>query len=92
MANETSEKSSAPKASRTGDLGAAQVQAKIEREQAQGYRGVVADPTPNSAYSIAGVTGGEPTPETDDAAADAAHARRRELGRRMEPTGRGETR
>jgi hypothetical protein len=38
----------------------------LSEEQERGYRGTVPDPTPNHAYTVAGVTGGEPTPETDD--------------------------
>lgn len=39
----------------------------IEREQKQGYRGFVTDPTPNDHYTVKGVTAGKPTPETDKA-------------------------
>lgn len=52
-----------------GDLGAAQVQAKSDKETAQGFAGVETDPTPNENYTVAGVTSGAPTPETDRAAA-----------------------
>lgn len=38
----------------------------------QGFRGVEVDPTPNEHYTVAGVTAGKPTPETDTAAAKAA--------------------
>ena len=48
------------------DAGADQVQAKMDEEQEQGYRGFVPDPTPNANYTVAGVTSGAPTPETDD--------------------------
>lgn len=34
-------------------------------EGAQGYTGAVPDDTPNSAYTVAGRLGGEPTPEDD---------------------------
>jgi hypothetical protein len=44
----------------------------IDRETAQGFRGVEVDPTPNENYTLAGVTSGAPTPETDEAAAEAA--------------------
>lgn len=88
MANETSEKRSDPSASRTGDAGEAELQAIVDKESAQGYRGVVADPTPNSAYTLSGVAAGEPTPETHEEQADKAAARRREMSKRMEPTGR----
>ena len=39
--------------------------AQIEKEQAQGFRGTEVDSTPNEAYTVAGVTSGAPTPETD---------------------------
>lgn len=32
----------------------------------QGFRGVDADPTPNENYTVAGVSAGKPTPETDE--------------------------
>lgn len=39
----------------------------------QGFFGQKADPTPNDNYTVAGVTSGKPTPETDkDTAAKAA--------------------
>jgi hypothetical protein len=47
------------------DAGKAQVQAQVDKETEQGFIGVEVDPTPNSAYTVAGVTSGEPTPETD---------------------------
>jgi hypothetical protein len=43
----------------------------IDQEQSQGFRGVEVDPTPNENYTVAGVTSGAPTPETDvDSAKD----------------------
>lgn len=58
------------------DAGAAQVQSKVDEWNEKGYRGVGVDPTPNEAYTIAGVTGTpDPTPETDiDAEAEARAA------------------
>jgi hypothetical protein len=50
-------------------LGADEVQAKMDEEQEQGYRGTKVDPTPNENYTVAGVTSGAPTPETDPALA-----------------------
>jgi hypothetical protein len=41
----------------------------IAQETEQGFRGVEVDPTPNEAYTVSGVTSGQPTPETDDDAA-----------------------
>lgn len=58
---------------RTGDdAGEAEVQQRVDQEQAQGFVGVEVDPTPNENYTVAGVSQGAPTPETDaDAAAKA---------------------
>lgn len=47
--------------------GVAEVQAKVDKETEQGFRGVEVDPTDNHAYTVEGVTAGEPTPETDPA-------------------------
>lgn len=60
------------------ELGAGEVAEKLQAEQEQGYRGTKADPTPNEAYTVSGVTSGEPTPETDDTARAEAN---RALGR-----------
>jgi len=49
-------------------------QKATDRAAARGFLGVEVDPTPNSAYTVAGVTAGEPTPETD---ADRAAAARK---------------
>lgn len=51
------------------DAGAEQVQDAVDKELEQGFRGDKVDPTPDSAYTVAGVTKGTPTPETDDKAA-----------------------
>jgi hypothetical protein len=37
----------------------------LEQSTEQGYFGAVPDPTPNENYTVAGVTSGAPTPETD---------------------------
>lgn len=59
------------------DGGAAEVAEKLADEQEQGFRGAAVDPTPNHAYTVAGVTAGEPTPETDaDLAKSAREATR----------------
>jgi len=63
-----------------GDLGAAEVQAKMDQETEQGFRGVKVDPTPNENYTVSGVTSGAPTPETDADAAAEADAQVRRLG------------
>lgn len=76
MANTASPKRSDPKASSTADAGEAEVQERSDRETDQGYRGTVADPTPNHAYTVGGVVHGEPTPETDtELAAQATQTR-----------------
>jgi len=54
---------------RHGDLGASEVQDTIDAENEQGFRGTKVDPTPDENYTVAGVTSGKPTPETDDKAA-----------------------
>ncbi len=74
--NETKSQKTGQSKSSTDDAGEAQLQAQFDQEEAQGYRGVVADPTPNSAYTAAGVAAGEPTPETDAQAAKDAEAHR----------------
>ncbi|MEW5658350.1 hypothetical protein ABGT92_23890 [Streptomyces cinereoruber] len=58
-----------------GDEVAAAVQRATDKAQEQGFYGVESDPTPNEHYTVAGVTEGLPTPETDkDAAAEARRA------------------
>lgn len=59
-------------ASKQNDGGAAEVQAKVDAENEQGFRGARVDPTPLENYTLAGVTSGKPTPETDEKAAAAA--------------------
>ena len=63
---------------KSNDGGAAEVQAKVDEENEQGFRGTAVDPTPRENYTLSGVTSGKPTPETDD---DAAAAAREALGR-----------
>lgn len=46
-----------------------EVAKKVDRETEQGFRGVEVDATPNEHYTVAGVTAGQPTPETDPAQA-----------------------
>lgn len=41
------------------------VEEQLQEEQDQGFRGAKVDPTPNEHYTVAGVTAGKPTPETD---------------------------
>lgn len=54
------------------DLGSAEVQAKTDQINEQGFFGTKVDPTPNEHYTVAGVTSGKPTPETDVKSADKA--------------------
>lgn len=46
------------------EVGEGEVQEKMDKEQANGFRGLAADPTPNENYTVAGVTSDAPTPET----------------------------
>ena len=61
------------------EAGNKQVQEAVNDETEKGYRGFVPDPTPNENYTVAGVTAGLPTPETDEKLA--AEARRLSEGR-----------
>ena len=65
-----------PATTRDGDAGEREVKQRVDAENEQGFVGIEVDPTPNSAYTVAGVTAGEPTPETDPAAAKAVGSRR----------------
>ena len=47
------------------------VQDAVDEEVEQGFRGTEVDTTPNENYTLAGVTAGKPTPETDEDAAKA---------------------
>lgn len=62
--------------SKKDDLGAKEVEKKVEKEIEQGYSGSVPDPTPNKNYTVAGVTAGKPTPETDEKLAEKADAKK----------------
>jgi hypothetical protein len=57
---------------------AAQVQAVVDAETEQGFRGIEVDPTPNENYTLAGQAAGAPTPETDAGAAEVARAAHRD--------------
>lgn len=48
-----------------GDSGAAEIQARFDKANAKGYFGETPDATPNENYTLAGVTSGKPTPETE---------------------------
>lgn len=45
------------------EVGAAEVQAKFDVAEAQGFFGSTPDATPNENYTLAGVVEGAPTPE-----------------------------
>ncbi len=49
----------------TSKPAAKKAESVTEKEADQGYRGVQRDSTPNENYTVAGVTSGKPTPETD---------------------------
>lgn len=51
--------------SSTDDLGQAEVQAKFDEAAEKGYFGHAPDETPNENYTLAGVTSGKSTPETE---------------------------
>lgn len=54
---------------------------QVDVETEQGFRGVEVDPTPNENYTLAGVTSGKPTPETDAAHAEKVRKHLSEDGR-----------
>lgn len=53
----------------TTDAGEQEAQRLADQVEAQGFIGRKVDPTPNEAYTLRGVTSGQPTPETDAGAA-----------------------
>jgi hypothetical protein len=55
----------AEKKSSSTDSGEAQVQAAFDEANEKGYFGETPDETPNSHYTLQGVTSGKPTPETE---------------------------
>ena len=58
------------------------IEDRLNQEQSQGFRGIEVDKTPNEAYTVAGVTRGAPTPETD---ADLAREVRMDTGLGLSP-------
>lgn len=64
------------------DTSTAEVQKRMDEDQARGFRGVEVDPTDNEAYTVKGVTSGMPTPETDEGAAEAARKAQADTSRR----------
>lgn len=59
------------------DLGAAEVQRKMDKINEQGFVGESTDPTPDENYTVGGVTAAKPTPETD---AEASRKAREQVG------------
>lgn len=53
---------------------------ELEAANERGYIGQKVDPTPNENYTVAGVTAGKPTPETDEALAAEAHEAAKNAG------------
>jgi hypothetical protein len=49
---------------KTTDSGEAEVQAKVDEAEEQGFLGTAVDETPREHYTLGGVTSGKPTPET----------------------------
>jgi len=66
----------AEKASAKQDSGEDQVQAAFDEANEKGYFGTSPDKTPRENYTVAGVTSGKPTPESE-----AAKKRAEEAGR-----------
>ncbi len=64
------------------DQSTAEVQKQVDEDEARGFRGVEVDPTPNEAYTVTGVTSGQPTPETDDDAAEQARLAQADTARK----------
>lgn len=60
------------KKEKPADLGADQVQERVDTENKQGFAGVEVDPTPNENYTMQGVIADAPTPETDPETAKVA--------------------
>lgn len=58
------------------DVGEDEFSKKFNEDLARGFRGAAADPTPNENYTVGGVTGGAPTPETSGAQRAAARGTR----------------
>jgi len=51
--------------SKSADVGEKEVQKKADAEIEKGFSGTEVDETPNENYSVAGVTSGKSTPESD---------------------------
>lgn len=55
----------APKPAAKATQSMATIEQRVNQELKQGFRGTEVDSTPNENYTVAGVTSGAPTPETD---------------------------
>jgi hypothetical protein len=53
---------------------------EFNADPAHGYFGIQVDPTPNEHYTVPGVVGGKPTPETDPKHAEDVRAHLANLG------------
>lgn len=73
------------KENKATEKGLAEMQATFDAEHEQGFRGTKVDPTPNAAYTVAGVTAGDATPETDEAAAKEAKDASADLASQGDP-------
>lgn len=67
MAEGKGKRDRAAEPARAEGAGQDQVQRAMDAEQRKGYFGAKVDPTPDEAYTVAGVTKGADTPETDPA-------------------------
>jgi len=65
---DTKKSAGSTRSSKSDDLGADEVQATVDAENEQGFRGTKVDPTPNANYSMQ-TPSDAPTPETDAKAA-----------------------
>ncbi len=75
---ETSPEGQAAKAKAEAEApGAAEIQSAMDKATKQGFIGDETDPTDNAAYTVAGVTSGAPTPETDEEQAAKVRDQRR---------------
>lgn len=59
-----------------GDAGQREAQQLADQATEQGFVGRKVDETPNENYTVAGVTSGAPTPETDPKLAEQTGSRR----------------
>jgi hypothetical protein len=64
--SDNDKKSNQKQASASEDVGQKEAQRLADEANEKGYIGEVPDPTPNENYTVAGVTSGAPTPETDE--------------------------